>query len=128
MEQAEDGLEALLGFALEDFEQEREFRGLDGLGVNVHAEDVVQENAFALGDGESPVAGADLDEDRLGAFGPFLGVVLGVEVAVPSEEVLVGADQEGAGTASGVENFEFGGLFGGLAFEEVADGGLDNVV
>ena len=37
VEQAQDGLEALLGLAFQDFEQQRELGGLDGLGVNVHA-------------------------------------------------------------------------------------------
>ena len=128
VEQAQDGLQALLGFAFEDFEEQGEFGGLDGLVVDVHAEDVVQEDAFALGDGEFPVAGADLDEHRLGAFGPFGGVVFGVEVAVPFEKVLVGADQERAGTAGGIDDLEFGGLLGGFAFEQVADRGLDDVI
>ena len=128
VEEAQDGLQALLGFAFEDFEQQGKFRRLDGLGVDVHAEDVVQEDAFAFGDGEFPVAGADLHENRLGAFGPFLGIVFGVEVAVPLEEILVGADEEGAGAAGGVEDLQFGGLPRCFVFEQVADGGLDDVV
>jgi len=47
---------------------------------------------------------------------------------VPSEEVLVGADQERSRNRSGVEDLEFGGLLRGLAFEQVADRGLDDVV
>ena len=128
VEKTEDGLEALLGFAFQDFEEQRQLGRLDGLAVNVHAEDVIQEDAFAFGDSELPVAGADLDQHRLGAFGPLGRVVFGVKVAVPFEEVLVSADQKGAGAASGVEDLEFGRLFGSLALKQVADRGLDDVV
>src|ERR1035438_8742259 len=128
VEQTEDGLKALLGLAFKDFEEERELGCLDGLAVDVHAEDVVQENAFAFGDGELPVSGADLDEHRLGAFGPLGRVVLSVEVAVPVEQVLVSAEQKGAGTASGIKNSEFGRLLGGFAFEQLPDRVLDDVV
>ncbi|MDP2897977.1 MAG: hypothetical protein Q8Q12_15690, partial [bacterium] len=44
--------------------------------------------------------------------GPFFGVVGRVPVEVPVEEVLVGADEEGAGAAGGVEDAEARRLLG----------------
>ncbi len=45
------------GFAFEDFEEQRKLGDLDGLGVDIHAVEVGDEDAFALGGGELPVAG-----------------------------------------------------------------------
>jgi hypothetical protein len=45
-------------FSFEHFEQERKLCDLDGLGVDIDAEDVVQEDSFLFGDGEEVVAGA----------------------------------------------------------------------
>ena len=47
---------------------------------------------------------------------------------MPVEQVLIGADEEGAAAAGGVEDAQFGGLGGRLAFEQGADGVLDDVV
>ena len=58
------GSTALPGFAFQDLEQQGELGDLDGLRVNVHAEDVVQENPFALGDGELPAPAGSLDDGR----------------------------------------------------------------
>ena len=49
-------------------------------------------------------AGADLDRRGLAPLAHFSGSSFGVPVAVPVEEVLVGADQERAGAAGGVED------------------------
>ena len=57
MEEAELVVEGGLGFVFEDFEQERELGDFDGLGVDIDAEEVVEENAFAFGGGELPGGG-----------------------------------------------------------------------
>jgi len=87
-------------------EEQGELGHFHRLGVNVHAVDVVQEDAFALGDGEFPAV-AGLHERGFAAFGPFSRVVGGVELQMPVEEELVGADEKGPGAASGVEDAEF---------------------
>ena len=61
--------EGLAGFAFEAFEEEIEFGDFDGLGVEVDAVDVVEEDAFAFGDGERPSAGVGGTEDGLLAGG-----------------------------------------------------------
>ncbi len=47
---------------------------------------------------------------------------------MPVEEVLIGAEEKGAGAAGGVEDFELGDLGWGFAFDEFADGVFDNVL
>ena len=51
-----------------------------------------------------------------------------VPVAMPVEQVLVGADEERAGAAGRVEDAQLGGLLGRLALEQLADRVLDDVV
>ncbi len=50
-----------------------------------------------------------------------------VKAEVPVEEVVVGAEEEGAGAAGGIEDGEVLDLLGGFAGDERADGLLDNV-
>jgi hypothetical protein len=100
----EEVVDGLGGFAFEASEQEGEFGDLDGLGVEVYAEDVAGEEAFAFADGEDKLAARAGAEGGVFAFGPFGGVVGKVPVLVPVEEVLVGAQEEGAGAAGGVED------------------------
>jgi hypothetical protein len=87
----------LLVLVLQDLEEQGELSDFDGLGVDVDAVDVVEKDAFLLGGGEPPDAAGTL-VDFLGVLG---GAVGDVPVAVPVEEVLVGAEEEGAGTAGG---------------------------
>ena len=47
---------------------------------------------------------------------------------VPVEQVLIGADEEGARAAGGVEDAQVSGLLGDLAFEQTAHRVLDDVV
>jgi hypothetical protein len=122
---AEEELERLLGFAFENFEEEREFGGFDGLGVDIDAVDVGEEDAFAFADGETVVSGGDtphpgplpsegrgrrgdLDDGRVFAGGPVFWIVFGVEFEVPVEEEIVSAEEKRAGAASGIQNAEFG--------------------
>ena len=56
---------------------------------------MVGEDAFALGDGEAVVVVAGLPEGGIGALGLAVGL-LTVLVAVPVEQELVGAQEEGA--------------------------------
>ena len=147
----------LAGFAFENFEEERELGDLDGLRIDVHAVEVGDEDAFALGGGELPVAGGRGGgwrgrRKRLGdkplhlgrkraiagigvgfvergifLFGPSVGVVGHVVGEVPVEEIFEGAEEEGAGAAGGVEDGEVLDRFGRLAGEEGADRLLDDV-
>ena len=57
VEGAENGLKGLLGFAFEDFEEEGELGSFDGLGIDINAVNVGDEDAFAFADGEAVVAG-----------------------------------------------------------------------
>ena len=95
------------------------------------------EDAFAFGGGETPAAVAFADamgvgggfvDRRVFLFGPGGGVVVGVVVEIPGEEEVVGAKEEGAGAAGGVEDAEFFDLFGGFAGDERAGGLADDVV
>ena len=98
----------VLRFAFEHLQKERELSDFDRLRVDVHAVDVVEEDALVLGGAEAPEAA--------GALVDFPGVLRGavgdVPVAVPVEQVLVGAEQERAGAAGGVEDAQLGGLLG----------------
>ena len=51
-----------LVLAFQDLEQQRELGDLDGLRVDVHAVDVVEQDALSLGGGQPPVAAAALVE------------------------------------------------------------------
>lgn len=141
----EVALELLLGLAFEDFEEEGELGHLDGLAVDIDAVDVIEEDAFALGGGELPLAspglvdfgafpaGVAFDAGGVGLAG---GGVEGVLVAVPVEQVLVADDEEGAGAAGGIAELEPGGLRDGdglfalavVAVEEAAEGVFHDVV
>ena len=68
-----------------------------------------------------------MNKPGLGAFRPFLRVVGDVAIPVPVQQVLIGAEQEGAGAAGGVEDaqrFAFAhALVAGLfAFQQRARG------
>jgi hypothetical protein len=95
--------EDALVFALEDLEQQRELRDLDGLGVDVNAVDVVQKDALALRRGQAPIVGAARatptltlpprgrgGNGRMLARGPLLRFVCAVLVAVSIQRMLVG--------------------------------------
>jgi hypothetical protein len=57
--------------------------------------------------------GGGLVDGGIFLFEELFGVVGGVVTEVAVEEVLVGAEEEGARAAGGIEDFEFGGVFGG---------------
>ena len=88
LEHAQDRLEALLRFAFQHFEQEGNLGRLHRLRVKVHAVDVVQQDAFAFGDGEPPAAGS-LHEHGPAAFGPSGWIVVRVEVQMPFKQEFV---------------------------------------
>src|SRR5215211_3855186 len=119
--------ERRFGLAFEHFEEQRELGDLDGLRVYVHAVDVVEEDALLLVYGEVPLAAVALVE----LSGPLPGAVLDVAVAVPVEEVLVGPDQERPGPTRRIhypESARPAARSGTLAFQELPDGLLDDVV
>ncbi len=62
LEETELLTDGLLVFAFEHFEQQGELGDFDGLGVDVDAVDVVEQDALAFGGGEAPVDGVDLDQ------------------------------------------------------------------
>ena len=119
------GLPAL---PLQDLEEERELRHLDGLGVDVHAVDAVQQNPLAFRGGQPPFAACGLIENRPPPLRPLLRSARHIAVPVPVEEALVGLDQERAGAASGVEDPEPVGPGEGPAFKEAADRFLDDII
>jgi len=121
-------LDALGGFAFEDFEEERELGDFHGLAVDVHAEDVGDEDALALGGGQRPAAAAGGNEYRVFPLGEFFGIVADMEAVIPVEQELIGDDEEGAGAAGRIEDTDGLDLFRGLAFGERADGLLDDVI
>ena len=104
--------DGLLVFAFQHLEQQRELGHFDGLRVDVHAVDVVEQDALALGGGQLPTrrprawqsfGDCGRSDRRSCALAHFLRVVGDVPVAVPVQQVLVGAEQERAGAAGGVE-------------------------
>lgn len=103
----------LTGFALEQFEQEGELGDLDRLGVDIDAVDAGGEDALLFFGGEAIFAAFGGDDGWVFAADVAFGVVGEVVVEVPVEEVLVGSEEEGAGTAGGIDDTEFEGLVGG---------------
>ena len=75
LEQAELRAERLLALALQHLEQQRELGHLHRLRVDVHAVDVVEQDALALGGGQPPLAATAWLQRRGGGLGPFLGAV-----------------------------------------------------
>ena len=61
---------------------------------------------------------------------PVCRVIVDVPIQVPIQQILIGAQQEGTRTAGRVEHAQGGGLagFGGLVFEQFADGVFDDVI
>jgi hypothetical protein len=114
-------VEGFAGFSFEDFEEEGEFGGFDGVLVDVDAVDVVEEDSFSFGGGEAVgdvggggwgeaccprIAirgsrdmtgfGGDLVDGGIFLLKECVGVVGGVVAEVPIEEVLVGSEEEGS--------------------------------
>ena len=96
-EEALTKAEGFAGFAFEAFEQEIQLGDFDGGGVEVHAVDVVQQDAFSLGDGEGPSAAKAGTEDWFfaGGEGGGVGGCCSVLAVIPVEQELVGSDEEG---------------------------------
>ena len=67
-----------VALAFEHLEEEGELGHLDGLGIDIHAVDVLQQNALALGGGEPPDTLLRLVQGGRAASGPFLRLVIGV--------------------------------------------------
>ena len=64
------------------------------MGVNVHAVNVVEQDALAFGNGKFPAASGSLHQHRLAAFRPFGGIVLCIEIPMPFKQVFISAEQE----------------------------------
>ncbi len=97
----------LRGFTFQHLQEERQLGYLDGLRVNVHAVEVVQEDAFAFGGGQPPAAALRLVQDGVLARRPLLRDVGYVPVAVPVKQALIRSQQERSGAAGGVEDADF---------------------
>ena len=131
VKELELGIERLVALPLEHFEKERELCDLDRLGVDVHAEDRVQEDALAFSRRQPPLAAGRLVEHGLASLARFrvlLRAVADVPVAVPVEQALIGAQQERPGTARRVEDLEVGSLLRRRPLQQLADRVLDDVV
>jgi len=86
------------------------FGHLHRLRVDVHAVDVIQQDALALADGQPPLPAAVLIEPGVASRRPLSGLagpagavgeILGQE---PVQQNLIGAQQEGAGAARHIQN------------------------
>src|SRR5436309_1686025 len=100
VEELELVFEALLRFAFENLEEQRELGDLDSLEVDVHAEDVVEKDAAFFAGGQPPEAAWAL----IDFLGVFRWTIVDVPIAVPVQEALIGAEEKRAGAASGVED------------------------
>lgn len=85
MKQSLLGLKALLRLAFENLQQQRAFGDFDGLRVDVHAVNVVQQNSLALAGGEPPFARGVLVKFLLA----LLRLVVAVLLSLPVKQVLV---------------------------------------
>ncbi len=103
LEQAQLGTDAFLALALEHLERQGELGHFDSLGIDVHAVDVGEQDALLFGGGQLPAA-LRLINNRGFPFCKSLGVMLGIPGGMPVEQILVGAQQEGTGTAGGIKN------------------------
>ena len=140
------GGDRFLRLAFEHLEQEREFRHLDGLRVEVHAVDGVEQDFAALVGAEAafvPLAFALRSALTLGvlskrwrdpprqrrvlAFAVRIRVVVDVPKQVPVEQRLIRPDEERAGAGCGIEDSDLRSFLGRFAFKEFADGVLDDV-
>ena len=123
-------------FRFQDFQQQRQLGHFDGLRVDVHTVDVVQQDAFSFDGGQPPLA-------LLGLVNAVLVPARGIghePVAIPIQQVLVGDDQKRAAATGRIQDPQrpatLGGLprrgpgrglEGGLAFQQFAHGVLDDV-
>jgi hypothetical protein len=96
--------------------------------INIHAVDIVEQNALLLSGGQPPVALLSLVNGRALAPSVLGRVVILVPLAVIVQQVLVGPQQERTGAAGGVENPQLTDLPGCFSINEPADGLLNNVV
>ena len=91
---------------IEHEQEKREAGQFDRGGVDVHAEDGVEQDPPAFGEGQMPggLRIGDSEEGGVRTGRPFRGSVFHVEAEVPVEEALVCGEKEGAGAAGGVED------------------------
>ncbi len=108
--------QGLAGFAFQHLEQQGELGDLHGLRVDVHAIQVGQQDALALADGEAPAV-RGLAQSGAPALCQLFRLPGGVLLQVPVQQVLVGADEEGARAAGGVADAQLFRLLGQLAFQ-----------
>src|SRR5450830_456754 len=120
-------LGSLGGLALQQPQGQGQFGDLDRLVVDVHAVDVVGQDAALLIDGEAIISCARLGDavvfERFGAVR-----VLGVPVQVPAEQLVICSQQEAAGTAGGVEDMQLLDLGWGRLLECLPDGMVHDVL
>ena len=99
--------------------------------IDVHAKDVVEQDAFALVGGQAPFAFAGLVDARGFTAGPFSRVVCQVGVPVPVQQKLISPDQKRTRAAGRVQDSDIAdpalgaGLF---AFHQPADGVFNDIV
>jgi hypothetical protein len=83
------------------------------LVVDIHAEDVVEQNTSPFGGSQAPTSARSSIENLL----VLLRAVLLVLLPVPVEEVLVGPQEKGARPARWVQNLELGGFLDASALQ-----------
>ena len=92
MEEFELVVEGVGGFAFEDFQEQGEFSNFDGLGVDIDAKDVVEEDAFSFARCQLPVASRRLVNFGIAAFGVFIRIIMRIKFDMPIQEILIGAN------------------------------------
>src|SRR4030065_915207 len=102
VEEEELGGQRLSRLSLQDLEEERELGALHGLGVDVHAVDVVEQDLLPPGGREPPLSTGPLVQGGSISFRPLLLSVVDVPVAMPVEQALVGADEKRPRSARGI--------------------------
>ena len=87
-------IQCLAGLPFQHLEQQGELCHLSGLAVDIHAVDVVEQNALAFGGGEVPAIAMPMMQDRFLCLGPFFRVVTYVPRQMPLQQILVRPQQE----------------------------------
>ena len=128
MEEAHVLVDAFLRLSLEYLEQERQLRHLDGLGVEIRAEDVVQQNLLSLGRCELPVAPRPAKQGRSLSLRPLLRPAGFVGLKMPVEQVLVRAQEKRARSACRVQNSQFCDIRRFAPIDKLADRRADDML
>src|SRR5438477_12573134 len=91
MKQTKSRIERLLGFTFEHFQEQRKFRDLNRLSINVYSIDIIAKNALFLANRQMPLSTRTL----VNFLCMLRGTITEIPLTMPADQVVISPDEKG---------------------------------